>query len=395
MTARHLFTVWNPSYSADPMDQHLGILLGWADRYRRGVAERDDVYVWWAKIRSPNRDGALPHHDDVLDIQRQIEAGVITHLYLTDYRSLYVAQVDEVTADDVLRETPAEESHAPAYYASNRIDFWFRLMDIRRLVADDTPAVIELLKTLCNTRYYDRPVSIYGGVVELPLIVTEADEPRWFDSADALMDGRLWVETDAALHHETERLTRTLRDNLIGRDVWATLDLTTRTFLASAEAVFRMRRDDPGFDFSAPAVEYAKAVEVELNDLLLGAVRRVARGGTGAQPKRGEYHVNVDGRVVDLSGTVPHQTLGAMRALLEREPVVQRALRVVYPHDERWLIGRLPHELSSLVELRNPAAHGAVLAAERVARERERVLGIGCEGLIVQLGRVKLRASRP
>jgi hypothetical protein len=388
MTPRHLLTVWNPSYSADPMDQHLSILLGWAEKCRRGEAARDDVYVWWAKIRSANRDGALPHHDDVLDIQRQIDAGVITHLYLTDYRSLYVGQVDELTADDILRQTPDEAAHAPAYYATNRIDFWFRLTDIRRLVADDTPAVIEMLKTLRNTRYHDRPVSIYGGVVELPLIVTEADETRWFDATDALMEGRLWVEKDATLRHDTERLTRELRDNLIGRDVWAALDLATRTFLASAEAVFRTRRDDPGFDFSASAVGYAKAVETEVNALAFGATRRTfAR----AAPK--DREVNVDGRVVDLGGKVPHQTLGTMRNLLQHEAAVARAIRGVYPHDAGWLLGELPHALASLVDLRNPAAHREVIGVERVAGERERVLGIGCEGIIVRLGRSRLRAG--
>jgi hypothetical protein len=40
--------------------------------------------------------------------------------------------------------------------------------DIRRLVADDTPAVMEELKRLRNTRYHDRPVSLYGGMVDLP-----------------------------------------------------------------------------------------------------------------------------------------------------------------------------------------------------------------------------------
>jgi hypothetical protein len=388
MPPRHLLTVWNPSYSDDPMDQHLELLLAWAEKYRKGEADRERVYVWWAKIRSPNREGNLPHHDDVAQLQRQIDDDIATHLYLTDYRSLYVAQLDEVTADDVLRETPDEAGHAPSYYARNRIDFWFRLTDIRRLVGDDTPAVIALLKGLRNTRYHDRPVSIYGGITELPLIVTEAGDERWFDGADTLMEGRLWVERDATLRHETDRLARELRDDLIGRDVWAALELTTRTFVASAEAVFRTRRDDPGFDFSAPAVEYAKAVETELNAIVFGATRRMLGRAGGA-----DRHVNIDGRAVDLAGRVPHQPLGTLRNLLQHEAVVRRALGAAYPHDATWLLGQLPHELAPLLEVRNPAAHDEVMGAERIARERERVLGIGCEGLLVRLARVRLRAS--
>jgi hypothetical protein len=38
---------------------------------------------------------------------------------------------------------------------------------VRRL----TIAVVEELKHLRNTRYADRPLSLYGGMVDLPLIV--------------------------------------------------------------------------------------------------------------------------------------------------------------------------------------------------------------------------------
>ena len=34
-------------------------------RAQAGEAARDDIYVWWGKIRSPNRRGALPHADAI------------------------------------------------------------------------------------------------------------------------------------------------------------------------------------------------------------------------------------------------------------------------------------------------------------------------------------------
>jgi hypothetical protein len=110
---QHLLTVWNPSYASDAMDDHLRLLIEWADRCRRGEAEAEDVYVWWAKLRSAHRGTPLPHYHDILRIQQQVEADVETHLYLTDYRSLYVGHVDEITADPVMSEHD-ELDHAPA-----------------------------------------------------------------------------------------------------------------------------------------------------------------------------------------------------------------------------------------------------------------------------------------
>lgn len=68
-------------------------------------------------------------------------------------------------------------------------DFWFRLWDVHRIVAEDALGVIEELKKLANTRYHYRPVSLYGGMVELPLIVCAEDDVVWFSDVDVLTGG--------------------------------------------------------------------------------------------------------------------------------------------------------------------------------------------------------------
>src|SRR5690606_28990165 len=114
----------------------------------------------------------------------------------------------------------------------------------------DTPAVIDELGRLRNTRYHDQPVSLYGGMIELPLIVTREHETPWFGDQDLLTGGRLWAERDADLRGEVARIARELRENLLGDEVWAVLESASRNFLTSGDAVFRMHREDPAFDFS-------------------------------------------------------------------------------------------------------------------------------------------------
>ena len=204
-SARHLVSVWNPSYAADAMDATVAL----APRPRaRAIAtekiDEEDVYVWWGKVKSSNRQQPLPHLADILSMDADLSsdggAQREVHLYLTDYRSLYVGHVAEITAEDVLADGD-ESDHVPAYYRDRQLtcDCWFRLFDIRRVIADDTVAVVEELKKLRNTRYNDRPVSIYGGMVELPLVVTRDDGARYFeaDVRAKLIDGRFWVEFDA------------------------------------------------------------------------------------------------------------------------------------------------------------------------------------------------------
>jgi hypothetical protein len=331
----------------------------------------------------------LVHTPEVLAIQNQISAGIETHLYLTDYRSLYVAHLEEVTDDDVPDDFPGERDNMPAYYTGKQADFWFRLGDIRRLVANDTPGVIEQLGKLRNVRYHDRPVSLYGGFVELPLIVWAEDEFAWFADTDALLDGQRWVEYEAEYRGETERMAQELRDNLLGTVVWSQLEPASRSFLATAEAVFRARRNDPRFDFSGPAVEYVKAVETELNHLIFPALKRVLEGRQPAQREiRGK-----EGRL-DLGSRVPHQSLGSLKVLLEKEALVRRFLEPAIGYDARWLLRELPGRIVPLIRRRNPGAHSEVVARDGAAEMREQVLGIGQEGLIVRIARIKMQARR-
>jgi hypothetical protein len=376
----HLLSVWNPSYADDAMDRHLEVLLGWAERRDRGEAEEDDVYVWWGKLRSPRREEALPHRDEVLALEAQIRDGVDTHLYLTDHRSLYVARLVEITDEPVAEATPGEREHMPAYYRDHDVDFWFRVWDLRRLVHNDTPAVVEELKALRNVRYHDRPVSLYGGLVDLPLVVWREEPAGWFDDMELLTGGRRWAERDATLRGETGRMARQLRDHLLGPRVWHALQPATRTFLASAEAVFRARRDDPNFDFSGPAVEYAKAVETELNALIFPAVREAMSG----EPES-ERLLRLGGQPVDVANPVPHQSLGSLHRLLQHDGTARKGLKRALGNAAKWLIDELPYELNPILQMRNPAAHDAAAGRERVRHQRERILGIGCEGLLVRV----------
>ena len=388
MTPLHLLAVWNPSYADDALDAHVRLLLHWANEHRAGRADRHDIYVWWPKLRSPNRIEPLPHHDDVLALERQIENEVYTHLYLTDYRSLYVAWLGEVSAESIPDTDPEEKPHIPAYAHGRHADFWFRLWDIRRIVRDDTPAVIAQLRSLRNTRYHDRPVSLYGGMVDLPLLVKEDPPATWFTGRDALTDDRLWAEVASDQGHESARMEQDLRENLFGDAIWSALELETRSFLASAEAVFRVRRSDPGFDASTVALEYAKCVETELNALVFSTLRGHLKGR-----KPQDREVRVDGHQIDLGGFVPHQSLGALLTLLRKDDVVRKGLRLKLPNDGGWLTDTLPKKLERLRDLRNRAAHSEVITPSELLPWRRELLGIGEEGLLTHLARIKLRAG--
>ncbi len=368
------------------METHIRLLRDNARRFREGESDEENVYVWWGKIRSSRRQTALKNLDDIIAVGADLidDEGAATReiqLYLTDYRSLYVAHVGEITTDDQCQDDDA--AHVPAIYRGKdtHCDCWFRLWDIRRLVSDDTLAVVEELKKLNNTAYHDMPVSLYGGMVDLPLIVTRPDGARYFeeDVRDQLTDGVYWVEFDSE-HSGIGATERELRENHFGEELWARLDAGTRTFIATAEKLYRDQGNDASFDFSPVVLSFAKAFEVQSNIVLRSSLERAHAA---------ERMVNVDGRSVDVATGGPW-SLGQLAIIIGDNENVNSALKKqLVPQSAAWFTGSLPPILKELADVRNPAAHSAILNRETVRRIRNQYLGVGCEGDLVKLAKVR------
>jgi hypothetical protein len=271
-----------------------------------------------------------------------------------------------------------EYDAAPAYYRRRDLqcDFWFLLADIRLLVADDLPGVIEELKLLRNVHYHDKAVSLYGGMVDLPLVVTRPDGQRFFavDERDVITGGRLWAEWDAEQGSGVAAMERELRDNLFGERAWRGLEATTRRFVATGEKLFREHRADPAFDFGPVIGAFAKALEVQCRAVLRRALARVPREARLA---------NLNGRTADLleERTL---TLGQLVHALMTETSLISALKTAR-NDQGWFACLLPYVLAEFIEVRNPGVHEARVDRTTATTWRDRLLGIGGEGVFVRL----------
>ena len=387
---QHLVTVWNPMYGADPVVAHLDLLGAWAE-YCLAKGNWDEMYVWWGRIRSENRVGelsdALRQALDAIDAQiAQHDTHDETHLYITDYRSLYVANVIEVCRTI---DTNHEQEHVPAYYFEPKLracDCWFKLSDIRLLVRDDLDAVVRELAKLANVRYHHRPVSIYGGMVDLPLVVERPDGTQFFHAQerDQLLGDQIWAQAALERGAALGERSRELREHLFGPKAWYGLVPEARLFIATGEMIYRELAAAHAPDVSPALVCYAKAVEVQYRRLL----QRVLQKATSSA-----RCVEVSSKVhVDLTDAKTPLTLGTLaRALVEPEGALKAALGngiAELPDEKKWFTQTLPKELASLAEVRNPGAHDESVDLKTVSEWRDKLLGIGVDGTLVRLGRM-------
>jgi hypothetical protein len=382
--AQHLVTVWNPRYAADAMEAHLRLLLEWDATSSRNGTDGDEVYVWWGKVRSSQRQQPMPHLADIIALGRHsadLDDAHETHLYLTDYQSLYVADVCAIVTDD---PRVNDAAHVPAYYTEQGLacDCWFEIADIRLLVRDDMAGVIEELARLRNARYADRPVSLYGGMVDLPLLVSRPDGRRYFDVRDRALyaDHKLWARHDAE-QGGVGALEATLRDDHFGADAWSALEPGVRRFIAMAERTLRDHRRDPAADLSPVVVGYGKALELQANAI----IRDAMRGAPDAARR-----VKLAEATALLPDALP-LTLGQLARALGGEPELGDHLRRVLS-DGAWFTGEFAVTIDGFAaEARNPAAHGETVPRADVQRWRDRLLGVGGESVMCRLAKVHRR----
>jgi hypothetical protein len=171
-----------------------------------------------------------------------------------------------------------------------------------------------------------------------------------------------------------------LRENRFGNEAWSALDPAARSFIATAEKLFRDHRNDAAFDLSAVIVNLAKAIEVQANATLRAAVR-------GADVAL--RSVNIDGASRDLSrgGGL---SLGQLARVIGGERRLNEYLRKRLANGD-WFAMSLPPILDELAAYRNPAAHRGTIAREDVVRLRNRLLGVGSKGELLELAQVRVR----
>jgi hypothetical protein len=144
-----------------------------------------------------------------------------------------------------------------------------------------------------------------------------------------------------------------------------------------AERTFREHRRDPAADLSPVLVGYAKVLEVQVNELL----RRVMHDAPDAARR-----VKLGDTTRLLPAALP-LTLGQIGYALGGEPALGEYLRKALQLGA-WFTSDFAAFADGFAEARNPAAHGDTVLRETVVQWRNRLLGVGAEGIVGKLAAV-------
>jgi len=114
---KNLLSLYNPYYNENVIEQHLKLL-------------KENGVVAFGKVRSKLRDYEHPNQDTLSEIYDETAKNNPTQLFLTDYNSIYVANVISVNKTINLIKVPK-------YYEDLEVEYWFVFDDLRLIVHKD------------------------------------------------------------------------------------------------------------------------------------------------------------------------------------------------------------------------------------------------------------------
>ena len=98
--------------------------------------------------------------------------------------------------------------------------------------------------------------------------------------------------------------------------------------------------------------------------------------------------INLNGRSVDVARGGPFM-LGELARILGEMPELNQALKKQFVAEGEWFTSGLYAIISELADIRNAAAHSSSLDRETVRKLRNKYVGVGCEGDLVRLAKVR------
>ena len=359
----NLIVLYNPYYNKTTIEDHLDIL-------------KENGVVAFGKVLSKLRNYKHPNQDALDNLYDSISEQNPMQLFLTDYDSIYVANVI-----DVVYETNVKR---PDYYDDMEVESWFIFDDLRLLVDRKFTVVrdevLTNFKTIgeCSSTY-----ALYGNSYVYPLQVSMKDEINYFKKDDE--NYKYYVD----IFKSQEQLD--MKQNLIeynfGEKRFYSFDTSTQENLVNAEVEYSQNKDIKLYDFKSVVTKYSSAVEYELWSFL----REVFKVICNQDVYIAEFEYTINGRTFPLSHILKNKaTFGTYGYILRSKAVIDAINTHLSPKGGiyNFIFKSISYYISIVQSIRNRSVHeNTPISLEDCAELRKDVIGIGKSGMIAEFHR--------
>ncbi len=347
-------------------------------------------YAYWGKMiakdRSPKID--IEKLNEVVISNKEI--GHSTHLYISDFHFLWVAKVTEV------KSSINKDFKTLEFYKDKNVECWFKIEDFALLEYTQEGTCEHLSHLYMDNQYSEMKIdglSPYTSGIKYPAFVQDIGEEEHFDQLETgirLMDSIKKVANETLL----ERVLYNLQHYLFPAGLYSKISHAARLEIEAAELDMLEHRHH---NIKRNAFSYLKALELILNDLIIGHLKRKGEGenlwvSTATMPPK-LYLFDEKDDLIPISKFHKTYSIGQLFFLVER---CQRqghfSFKKAFAGKKTFLNFLLKDVIpfvrkSQLIEIRGVFAHqdSSQVSQEDANAVRNMIMGIGGQGLIAKL----------
>ncbi|MGE4457566.1 MAG: HP0729 family protein [Arcobacteraceae bacterium] len=361
----NLLVLYNPYYQNDVIEQHLKVLI-------------ENEKVAFGKIRSKLKNVEHGFEDALQNIYTQTSATNPMQLFLTDYASMFVAKVIEITNEDM--------SHiAPPYYKEKglEVEQWFVIGDIKELVRNDFETVRDhYLANFTTPNFGNHTYATYGNKYVYPLVVEMKQPVNYFEDSEQLYYPNVF---------QTKEFLE-IKNNLMlysfGKVYVNYMHPDTMNNIISAEMEYQANCHNPLYDMSSVVIKYAKTIEQEIYLFM----KKLFMFLTQKNSEILNIGYNVQSKEYMLEDIFTHKpNLGTYKFLL-RHPLVENALESYCSKGLKFYISKtVPYYINMIQNIRNETVHAKPPVHEDVEKLREKIIGVSGESMVLELVKTRYK----
>jgi hypothetical protein len=364
-----LLVLYNPYYNQEMVEDHVRI-LGCFD-------EQTQAKVGFGKIRSKIRNYEHSKEEKIDALYEEISPQKPLQLFLTDFSSMYVCYVEQVT------DQLPEGVKAPVYYEQLDVEKWFVVSDIREIAHNDFAYVRDqVLVGFTTPNYGNHTYALYGNRYDYPLEVEQKEPLNYFE---AYAEGnRHFTQVFKSNKYATTQ--QELIHYAYGKEILYAMHPDSMESIVHAEMVYAEHKENATYDFASVVVQYAKAFENELYYFL----RQLFEKLMGYDETLENIAYQVQGRNFTLYDYLNQKpNMGTNKYLLSN-PDIYKAYTAHYDYKTHAkLLSLLKYDIKNAINTiqntRNEASHGGSIAKAQCQQIRNLILGVGEESIMAEL----------
>ena len=369
----NLLILYNPYYNQEMIEDHIRIL--------NSADKPTEAKVGFGKIRSKIRDYEHSKEEKIDLLCDAVSPDNPMQLFLTDFSSMYVCRVEEVSFE-------LTDVDAPVYYEQLDVERWFIVSDIREVIRNDFAYVRDqVLVQFTTPNYGDHTYALYGNRYDYPLEVKQKTPLDYF--AHFTEGERHFTKVFKSSKYAS--VQQDLKHYVFGKALLYSMHPDSMESIIGAEVQYDAHKENATYDFASIVILYAKAFENEsyyflrlLFEELMGYDETLEQIGYSVQGR--------DYRLIDYLNAKPN--IGTNKYLLSNS-AIYNAYKNRYSDYRQYaeLLHLLTHKLKSAIttiqSIRNEASHGGSISKEECDSVRAVLLGIGEESIMTTILKCK------